>query len=141
MVDEGRPSVKELLFLQIISMFQAAAMQQMGKIVDPVSGEVSRELEQAKVSIDILDVIKEKTQGNLTEAEKDFLDKVLFELHMNYVDEVKKPAADETEERKGVVDDNTRERHPPASDEDTGDSALAEDRRPEAGTPKKKKRK
>jgi hypothetical protein len=88
-VDIDQPSSRELLFLQMISMFQVAAMQQLGKIVDPTTGEVTKDLAQAKVSIDILDVLKEKTKGNLSEVEGEFLDKVLFELHMNYVDELK----------------------------------------------------
>ena len=89
MADNDQPSSGQLLFLQLISMFQAAAMQQLGKIVDPATGEVDKDLSQAKVSIDILDVLKEKTKGNLTDVEGEFLDKVLFELHMNYVDERK----------------------------------------------------
>jgi hypothetical protein len=88
-VDIDQPSSRELLFLQMISMFQVAAMQQLGKIVDPTTGEVTKALEQATVWIDILDVLKEKTKGNLSEVEGEFLDKVLFELHMNYVDELK----------------------------------------------------
>jgi len=88
-VDKDQASSRELLFLQVISMFQAAAMQQLGKFVDPTTGEVIRDLTQAKISIDILDVLKQKTKGNLTEVEGELLDKVLFELHMNYVDELK----------------------------------------------------
>lgn len=64
-------------------------MQQMGKIMDPVDQKIHRDLQQAKFSIDLLDVIKDKTRGNLTDLERDFLEKVLFELHMNYVDEAK----------------------------------------------------
>jgi hypothetical protein len=88
----------ELLFLQVISMFQVAAMQQLGKIVDPTTGEVTRDLTQAKISIDILDVLKQKTKGNLTDVEGELLDKVLFELHMNYVDELKTSEKAEGEE-------------------------------------------
>jgi hypothetical protein len=34
-------------------------------------------------------MLKEKTKGNLGSAEEEFLNKVLFELQMNYVDELK----------------------------------------------------
>ena len=88
---------KEVLFLQLISMFQVAAMQQLGKLVNPVSNEVERDLDQAKFSIDILDVLKEKTAGNLSEAENDYLEKVLFELHMNYVNELETSKNSKTE--------------------------------------------
>jgi hypothetical protein len=75
-------------FLQLIAMFQVAAMQQMGKLPSPITSEVERDLQQAKASIDMLDTIKKKTEGNLSDTEAEFLDKVLFELQMNYVDEV-----------------------------------------------------
>jgi hypothetical protein len=62
-------------------------MQQLGKLPNPMTNEVERDLQQAKASIDVLETIKKKTKGNLIEAEAEFLDKVLFELRMNYVDE------------------------------------------------------
>ena len=96
---EHTPSPDELLFLQLVSMFEVAAMQQLGKLPNPITKEIERDLAQAKVSIDILDLLKNKTKGNLTDKEQDFLDKVLFELHMNYVDEVKS-AKDDTADAK-----------------------------------------
>ena len=101
MSNEDQASAKDLLFLQTIAMFQAAAMQQLGKIADPVSGKVSKHLDQARMTIDTLEVLQEKTSGNLTGDEASFLEKVLFELRMNYMDELKKPeeegSPDETE--------------------------------------------
>lgn len=88
---------KEVLFLQLVSMFQVAAMQQLGKLVNPVSNEAERDLDQAKFSIDTLDVLKEKTAGNLSKAESDYLEKVLFELHMNYVNELETSKNSQTE--------------------------------------------
>lgn len=87
--------------LQLIAMFQLAAMQQMGKLPNPITNEIERDLQQAKASIDVLETIKRKTQGNLSELETEFLDKVLFELHMNYVDEVSRPATDTKQEGGG----------------------------------------
>ena len=82
--------MNEMLFMQVIMMFQGAAMQQMGKLANPASGKVEQDLDQAKMSIDILGMLKEKTQGNVNENEGKFLDHVLYELRMNYVDEVNK---------------------------------------------------
>ena len=83
-------SLREAQFLQLVSMFQIAALQQMGKLPDPMTNEIEQDLDQAKGSIDFIEMIKEKTKGNLSGREKEFVDKVLFELHMNYVDEVDK---------------------------------------------------
>ncbi|MCK5381692.1 MAG: DUF1844 domain-containing protein [Candidatus Latescibacteria bacterium] len=82
--------MNEMLFMQVIMMFQGASMQQMGKLANPASGKVEQDLDQAKMSIDILGMLKEKTQGNVNENEEKFLDHVLYELRMNYVDEAKK---------------------------------------------------
>ena len=80
----------EFYFIQLVLMFQTAAIQQMGKLENPITKKVERDLEQAKFSIDMLEMIQQKTQNNLSENEKKFLDHILFELRMNYVDEVNK---------------------------------------------------
>jgi hypothetical protein len=97
----------EALFIQLVLMFQAAAMQQMGKVQNPITRKVERSLEQARFSIDMLEMIENRTKGSLSENEKKFLEHVLFELRVNYVDEVKKdegektaPTAPEPEEQK-----------------------------------------
>lgn len=97
MPEKDSDESKAQLFLQLVLMFQTAALQQMGKIMNPLTNKIEKELSQAKFSIDILGMLHEKTQGNLTEQEKKFLDHVLFELRMNYLDEVK---ADEKKKEK-----------------------------------------
>jgi hypothetical protein len=82
-------------FLRLVMMFQMAAMQQMGKLPNPLTNEIERDLQQAKASIDMLEMLEGKTKGNLSGAEKEFLDKVLFELRMDYVDETKRAAEEE----------------------------------------------
>ncbi|GJQ21861.1 MAG: hypothetical protein HBSIN02_22160 [Bacteroidia bacterium] len=75
------------LFGGLITMFQAAALQQMGKVKNPVTDKIERDLEQAQMSIDMLDMLKEKTKGNLTADEEQFLTGVLRDLKLNFVDE------------------------------------------------------
>jgi len=90
----------EALFVSLVAMFQGAAIQQMGKLINPMTGKVERDLEQAKLSIDILGMLEAKTKGNLTEDEQRLLSHALFELRMNYLDEVNKPQSTEGEEEK-----------------------------------------
>lgn len=92
--EQPKLSGNEVRFLQLVSMFQMAALQQLGKLVDPATNEVERDLEQAKAAIDMIEMIKEKTKGNRSKTEDEYLEKILFELHMNYVDEVKKGGDD-----------------------------------------------
>jgi hypothetical protein len=87
----------EYHFVQLVLMFQTAAMQQMGKIQNPFTQKVERDLDQAKFSIDMLEMIQQRTKGNLSESEKKFLDHVLFELRMNYVDEMNKDKKEKKE--------------------------------------------
>jgi Domain of unknown function (DUF1844) len=82
------------LFLQLVAMFQFAAMQQMGKLPSPVTGQIERDLAQAKVSIDMLEMLQARTESHRSMRESEYLDKVLFELRMNYVDEKKHPEKD-----------------------------------------------
>jgi hypothetical protein len=78
------------LFFSLIMTFQAAAMQQMGKLKNPISDKIERDLHQAQLSIDILDMLLERTKGNLSDDESRFLKGILQELKLNYVDETTK---------------------------------------------------
>jgi hypothetical protein len=80
----------ELLFTQLVLSFQAAAWQNLGKVPSVISGKIDRNLEMAKHSIDMLGMLEEKTRGNLSENELKYLQHTLFELRMNYLDEMKK---------------------------------------------------
>jgi Domain of unknown function (DUF1844). len=62
-------------------------MYHFGDFPDPVSKETRRDLAAAKQTIDILNMLKEKTEGNLDDREKELLDGILFELRMRYVKE------------------------------------------------------
>ena len=100
-MEEGNSKDSKIqLFLQLVLLFQTAALQQMGKIMNPITKKVEKDLNQAKFSIDILGMLQEKTQDNLSPEEKKFLNRVLFELRMNYLDEVKAEGK-EKEEKKG----------------------------------------
>ncbi len=87
MMDDEHVSSDEGRFMQLVMMLQLAAMQQMGKLASPVTNEIERDLPHARASIDMLEMIERKTQGSRTPAETQFIEKVLFELRMNYVDE------------------------------------------------------
>jgi len=78
------------LLMYLISSFELAAMQAMGKIKNPITDKIEKELSQAQFSIDILDMLKEKTKGNLSEYETRFLDNILGQLKLNFIDEQQK---------------------------------------------------
>jgi hypothetical protein len=80
----------EILFMQLIIQNQQIAMMSMGKIKNPVTDKIERNLEHAKIYIDTLDMLLTKTKGNLSDYEEKFLTETLKELKLNYVDEVEK---------------------------------------------------
>ncbi len=104
----------EFHFVQLIITFQAAAMQQMGKLQNPITKKVERNLDQAQFSIDMLEMIQNKTKNNLSENEKKFLEHTLYELRMNYLDEVKK---DQQEKKEKDTKPKEEAKEPPGVEE------------------------
>lgn len=88
----------QFLFTQLVLMFHTATMHQLGKIKNPITGAIERDLAAAQNSIDILDMLREKTRGNLSENENRLLSTVIQELKLNYVDEANKKPEPEHKE-------------------------------------------
>jgi hypothetical protein len=82
---------QEMLFVQLVSMFQMAALHQLGKMKNPLTDRIERDLPAAQSTIDMLAMLQEKTRGNLSAEEDRFLSGVLRDLRLNYVDEAAKP--------------------------------------------------
>ncbi|MBI1871282.1 MAG: DUF1844 domain-containing protein [Chlamydiae bacterium] len=78
----------EALFFGLISMLSQGAMQHLGKMADPLTQKIEKNLEAAKATIDLLRVLKDKTKGNLTPEETRALNSILTNLQLNYVEEV-----------------------------------------------------
>ncbi|OHE24001.1 MAG: hypothetical protein A2Z43_00965 [Syntrophobacterales bacterium RBG_19FT_COMBO_59_10] len=77
-------------FTGFIFSLSTTAMYHFGDFPDPVTKETKRNLPAAKQTIDILSILKTKTEGNLDEDEKQLLDGILFELRMRFVKEMSK---------------------------------------------------
>ena len=78
------------LFMQLLYMFHTSAMQGLGKMADP-TGKVNRNLEYVSQTIDLMEMLKDKTKGNISEDIEKVLQEMLSELSLNYVDEKAKP--------------------------------------------------
>ncbi len=82
-------NTNEALFQGLVFSLAAGAMQQMGKTVSPVTGKVEKDLPHAQMTIDMLDMLEAKTQGNLTANESKLLKQIIGDLKLNYVEELK----------------------------------------------------
>ncbi len=71
-------------FLSFAHHLGRVALQQMVGMRDPATGEVVSSLDGAKETIEILRMLKLKTQGNLTPDEAKFLQQVLSELQLEF---------------------------------------------------------
>lgn len=69
----------------LVTSLATQAMACMGQIPDPVEKKTVVQLFLAKHHIDTLDVLQQKTQGNLTADEAAMLENVLHQLRMLYV--------------------------------------------------------
>jgi hypothetical protein len=77
----------EVNFSTFVFSLSSSAFLHLGEVEDPSSGKKQKNLPMAKHTIDILGMLEEKTQGNLTEDEGQLLKNVLYDLRMRYVKE------------------------------------------------------
>lgn len=78
---------QQMLFVQLISSLHGAALMQMGKIKNPQTDKMERNLEQAELTVEMLDMLKARTKNNLSADEEKFITTVINEVKLNYVDE------------------------------------------------------
>jgi Domain of unknown function (DUF1844) len=73
-------------FKDLVAMFATQAMSYMGYFPDPRTGQAVVALDYAKINIDMLGILEEKTKGNLTEEESAFMQRTVGELRMAFVE-------------------------------------------------------
>jgi hypothetical protein len=93
-----QPGEVDLRFLTLVMSLATAAWSQLGKIPHPSTQKIQKDLEQAKMSIDFLSMLLEKTKGNLKPKENELLTNTVSDLQLNFVDELKNAG---TAENKG----------------------------------------
>jgi len=93
---KGKPETEEkkvflppLDLISIVLPFYTQALANMGQTVDPISQKKEVNLDLAKRLIDILDLLKEKTKGNLKPEEEKFLSNSIDQLKMIYMQKAK----------------------------------------------------
>jgi hypothetical protein len=87
------------LFMQLLYMFHTSAMQGLGKMAD-LNGKLNRNLEYVSQTIDLMEMLKDKTKGNISEDTEKVLEGMLSELRLNYGDEKAKSKEKKVEEKK-----------------------------------------
>ncbi len=85
---EEQPQLPEINFPTFIVSLNASALLHLGAIEDPNTGQKSKDLTMAKQTIDILNMLEEKTAGNLNNEEENLLKNILYDLRLMYVKEM-----------------------------------------------------
>ncbi|HOW53581.1 MAG TPA: DUF1844 domain-containing protein [Syntrophorhabdaceae bacterium] len=78
----------ELNFSTFILSLSTSALVCMGELPDPLSNEKNVNLPLAKQTITIIEILKDKTKGNLGADEERLIDGILYDLHIRYVKSV-----------------------------------------------------
>ncbi len=82
----GAAPPDEIGFTDLIRLLATQALMYMGAFPDPQTGKAMVALDIAKMNIDLLGVVEEKTRGNLSDDEKKMLEGTLHELRLQYVE-------------------------------------------------------
>lgn len=79
------PPLPEVNFSSLILSLSSTAFLHFGEIPDPGTGEKKKDLVLAKHAIDTIAMLKEKTEGNLADEEKQFIENILTDLRWRFV--------------------------------------------------------
>jgi hypothetical protein len=94
--DQGSPEKGSSLpikadFTFFVTTLAIQAAIALGAMPNPATNQIEVHLNQAKLIIDTLAMIKEKTQGNLNPEEDSLIDNMLYDLRMQYVEKTRPP--------------------------------------------------
>ena len=89
-MEEGK--IPEASFASLVLFLVTIASQYLGLVKNPLTDKVERNFELAKYTIDSIDILREKTKGNLTKEEAELLESMLSNLKLIYVREQNKKA-------------------------------------------------
>ena len=84
--EEAAPEPDFNFFVTTLAVQASIAL---GAMPNPVTQKIEINLSQAKLIIDTLGIIKDKTQGNLNAEEDSLLENILYELRMQYLSQNK----------------------------------------------------
>ncbi len=82
----GRPPLPAASLKTFISGLAGQVLINLGLFDNPATGRKEMNLEAAKYSIDLLQILHDKMKGNLTEEEEKLMNVMLYDLRTRYVE-------------------------------------------------------
>lgn len=78
---------EQQLFDQLISSLVHSTWISLGKIKNPITDKVEKDIQGASMNIDMVDMLYKRMDGNLSDNEDQYLSQILSELKSNYINE------------------------------------------------------
>ncbi len=85
----SKQQIPEASFRLFISSLATQTLINLGEMENPLNKKKGLALDQAKFTIDTLQILKDKTEGNLTDEESKYLDTIIYDLRMRYVEKAR----------------------------------------------------
>ena len=126
---------EDQLFIHLVNTFVQSAWISLGKVKNPVTDKLDRNLEQATYYIDLLDMLQTKMKGNLSEWEEQYIIHSLSELKLNFIDEQKKGSEQTVDSDNDKVDET-----PTKAEKTVEEKPKVKKKKPKATKKKAKKK-
>jgi len=78
---------EQQLFDQLISSLVHSTWISLGKIKNPMTDKIEKDIQGASMNIDMIDMLYKRMDGNLSDNEDKYLSQILSELKTNYIHE------------------------------------------------------
>ncbi len=88
--DQASATLPEINFSTFILSLSTSALMHLGEIPNPETHKTDKNLPLAKQTIDLIDMLKKKTEGNLETDEDQLITNLLYDLKLKYVAAIKK---------------------------------------------------
>ncbi|MDB6125187.1 MAG: hypothetical protein JWQ71_4180 [Pedosphaera sp.] len=88
LANASREEIMSALFANMVIQQTNMAMMLLGKVAHPETGEFMQDVESAKMFIDQLEMLEEKTKGNLSKQEEGLMKQALTALRMAFVEAI-----------------------------------------------------
>jgi hypothetical protein len=83
--DESDPPMPAASFELLLTTLATEALVALGQVPHPATGKTQVQRNQAKFFIDTVDVLRQKTAGNLTASEQQVIESLLHQMRLVFV--------------------------------------------------------
>jgi hypothetical protein len=126
----------ETEFFNLVMGLQSSAWMLLGKVMNPMTGKIEKNLDAAKSTIETLRMLQQKTRGNLTEGEDALLKNTIQQLEINFVEVTQESHAEEKSGQEKTGDSEQKEAAP-AGGQDSEEKSEDEEKPKKAAQDKK----